>query len=160
MPGAEPERNGAATTDDRPGALAIRAAVEAIVPPFDGHPGAIDLGADVHVISLIDRALPGFVDMIGYLLDAFAADVRPGAAMVDLDLAERGQVLRMLAREEGQDARDVVDALFVFTYGALYSEWTGFDRSTGRLIPPDTWSRARAGHHGPVEGISEYRVDI
>jgi hypothetical protein len=141
--------------ESRPGALAIRAAVEAIGPAIDGRPGALDVGADRHVIEVIDQALPGFVDMIGFLLDAFAHDVRPGAAMTDLTLEERGQVLRLLAREEGQDAKDIVDALFVFTYGAMCSEWSGYDRSTGALQPPATW--AAAGYHGPVDGVPGYR---
>jgi len=145
----------AAQDEHRPGAAAIRAAVEAIGPPVDGRPGALDVGADRHVIQVIDQALPGFVDMIGLLLDAFAHDVRAGAAMVDLTLEERGQVLRLLAREENQDAKDVIDALFVFTYGAMYSEWSGYDRATGELRSPATW--AGAGYHGPVEGIARYR---
>lgn len=149
----EPEQ-----VEHRPGAVAIRAAVEAIGPPVDGRLGALDVGADRHVIQAIDQALPGFVDMIGLLLDAFAHDVRAGAAMADLSLEERGRVLRLLAREEGQDAKDVVDALFVFTYGAMYSEWSGYDRATGRLRPPATWSSA--GYHGPVDGIPEYRTDV
>ena len=141
---------------DRPGAVAIRAAVEAIGPAVDGRPGALDVSADRHVIQVIDQALPGFVDMIGLLLDAFAHDVRPGAAMSDLSLEERGQVLRLLAREEGQDAKDVVDALFVFTYGAMYSEWSGYERATGTLEAPATW--AAVGFHGPVDGVPDYRT--
>ncbi len=141
---------------DRPGAQAIRAAVEAIGPAIDGRPGALDVGADRHVIQVIDQALPGFVDMIGLLLDAFAHDVRSGAAMTDLTLEERGQVLRLLAQEEGQDAKDVVDALFVFTYGAMYSEWSGYDGATGELRAPLTW--ASAGYRGPVDGVADYRA--
>jgi hypothetical protein len=142
--------------DDRPAAAVIRAAVDAIAPSTEGRAGALEMGADRHVIELIDLYLPGFVDMIGMLLDAFAADVRPAAGMTDLSLEERGQVLRLLAREEGQDAKDIVDALFVFTYGAMYSEWSGYDRATGALEAPETW--ARAGYHGPVDGVAAYRA--
>jgi hypothetical protein len=144
--------------DDRPGSAAIRAAVETIAPAFDGRPGGVDVAADRHVVDLIDLALPGFVDMIGMLLDAYADDVRSGATMTSLSPEERGLVLRALAREEGQDARDVVDALFVFTLGAMYSEWSGYDRRTGALEPPETWRHV--GYHGPVDGIVEYRVGI
>jgi hypothetical protein len=149
---------GTPLVDDRPAAAAIRAAVEAIAPSVDDGPGALAMGADRHVIELIDLYLPGFVDMIGMLLDAFAADVRPGAGMTELSLDERGEVLRLLVREEGQDAKDIVDALFVFTYGAMYSEWSGYDRATAALQPPPTW--ARAGYHGPVDGVAEYRADL
>ena len=144
--------------DDRPGSAAIRAAVEAIAPAFDGRPGGVDLGADRHVVDLIDLALPGFVDMIGMLLDAYAHDVRPGASMTSLSLEERGRVLRVLALEEGQDARDILDALFVFTLGAVYSEWTGYDRETGVLEPPEAWRHM--GYHGPIDGVVDHRVGI
>ncbi len=140
--------------DHRPGAAAIRAAVDTIAPAVDGRPGALDVGADRHVVALIDQAVPGFVDLIGFLLDAYATDVRDGAAFVDLSQEERGRVLRLLAAEEGQDARDICDALFVFTIGAMFSEWSGYDRSTGRLDPPATW--AAVGYHGPVDGVADY----
>lgn len=144
--------------DERPGAAAIRAAVETIAPPRDGRPGGVDLGADRHVVDLIDLALPGFVDMIGMLLDAYANDVRAGASMVELSVDERGRVLRLLASEDFQDARDIVDAIFVFTLGAMYSEWSGYDRATGRLDPPAAW--AIMGYHGPVDGVPDYRAGI
>ncbi len=141
--------------DDRPALAAIRAAVEAIAPAFDGRPGGLDVGADRHVVEQLDLALPGFVDMIGMLLDAYASDVRAGASMADLTLDERGEVMRALAGEEEQDPRDIVDALFVFTLGAMYSEWSGYDRDARRLSPPAAWTRV--GYHGPVDGVAAYR---
>jgi hypothetical protein len=129
--------------------------VDTIAPAFDDRPGGLDVGADLHVVAMIDQAVPGFVDLIGFLLDAYATDVREGAAFTDLDREERGQVLRALAAEESQDARDICDALFVFTIGAMYSEWSGYDRSTGRLEPPPTW--AAISYQGPVDGVPEYR---
>jgi hypothetical protein len=144
--------------DDRPGAAAIRAAVDTIAPAFDGRPGGLDVGAGQHVVELIDLAVPGFVDLIGFLLDAYATDVRPGAAFVDLDVEERGQALRALAAEEAQNARDICDALFVFTIGAMYSEWSGYDRSTGRLEPPAIWASVK--YRGPMDGVPDYRAGI
>ncbi len=138
--------------------VTIRAAVDAVVPAVDGRPGAVDLGVDRHVVDLIELVFPGFVDLIGILLDAYAGDVRPGAAFAELTLHERGEVLRLLAKEENQDARDVVDALMVFTYGGVYSEWSGHDRATGEVRPPDSW--AHTGYHGPVDGHPDYRRDI
>ena len=152
-PASSPE-----AADERPGAAAIRAVVETIAPARDGRPGGVDLGADRHVVELIDLALPGFVDMIGMLLDAYANDVRAGATMVELSLDERGRALRALASEEFQDARDVVDAMFVFTFGAMCSEWSGYDRATGRLDPPAAWTTM--GYHGPVDGGADYRGGI
>ena len=148
MPDARP-------ADDRPGALAIRALVETIAPPYDGRPGGLDMGADRHVVELIDLALPGFVDMIGMLLDAYAADVRDGATLEQLTIEERGRVIRAMAAEEAQDPRDILDAVFVFTIGAMYSEWSGYERSTRTLRPPATW--AQVGYHGPVDGVANYR---
>jgi len=148
----------ASPDDDRPGASAIRALVETIAPPYDGRPGGLEMGADRHVIELLDLALPGFVDMIGMLLDAYAADVREGATLTELTIEERGQVIRAMAAEEAQDPRDVLDAVFVFTLGAMYSEWSGYDRATRTLHPPATWDRV--GYHGPVDGVQAYRDGI
>jgi hypothetical protein len=144
--------------DERPALAAIRAAVDAIAPAFDERPGGLDVEADRHVVEQLDLALPGSVDMIGMLLDAYASDVRADATMADLSPDERGQVLRALAREEQQDPRDLVDALFVFTLGAMYSEWSGYDRSTRHLTPPATWTHV--GYHGPVDGVPDYRTGI
>ena len=80
-------------------------------------------------------------------------------------LGERGHPGRVPEEhgtpEIGQDrerARDVVDAMFVFTFGAMCSEWSGYDRATGRLDPPAAWTTM--GYHGPVDGVADYRVGI
>jgi len=127
----------------------LAAAVEAIVP------GSAELRVHEHVAHAVELATPGFVDLIAILLDAFATDVRAGAAFAELSLAERGEVLRLMTNGETQDLRDAVDALLVFTYGGWYSEWIGFDRGTGTLMPPDVW--ATLGYHGPVDGVADYR---
>ena len=93
--------------------------------------------------------------MIGMLLDAYAADVRDGATLEQLTIEERGRVIRAMAAEEAQDPRDILDAVFVFTIGAMYSEWSGYERSTRTLRPPATW--AQVGYHGPVDGVANYR---
>ena len=103
----------------------------------------------------VELATPGFVDLIAILLDAFATDVRAGASFIELSLAERGEVLRLMSNGETQDLRDAVDALLVFTYGGMYSEWTGYDRATSTLKPPAVWTTL--GYHGRVDGISDYR---
>jgi hypothetical protein len=126
----------------------LRAAVEAIVP------GSAELRVHEHVAHAVELATPGFVDLIAILLEAFATDVRAGATFAELSLPERGEVLRLMSNGETQDLRDAVDALLVFTYGGMYSEWTGYDRGTGTLIPPDVW--ATLGYHGPVDGVADY----
>ncbi len=134
---------------DESSVATIRAAVEAIVP------GAAALRVHEHVAHSIESATPGFAELTAILLDAFATDVRPGSTFVDLSLPERGEVLRLMTNGETQDLRDAVDALLVFTYGGVYSEWTGYDRATSTLTPPDVW--ARSGYHGPVDGVPDYR---
>jgi hypothetical protein len=127
----------------------LSAAVEAIVP------GSAELRVHDHVAHAVELATPGFVDLIAILLDAFATDVRAGATFAELSLPERGEVLRLMTNGETQDLRDAVDALLVFTYGGMYSEWTGYDRAMKSLTPPAVW--AALGYHGPVDGVADYR---
>jgi hypothetical protein len=135
----------------------IRAAVDAIVPPVDGEPGAADLGVHEHVVESIELFVPGFVELLATLLDAYASDVRPGAPFTELSLQERQRVIRAMSNEDNADMRDVVDGLMVFTYGGFYSEWTGRDRSTGDVAAPRAW--ADLGYHGPVLGHPVYREE-
>jgi hypothetical protein len=133
----------------------IRAAVEAIVPSVDGRPGGVDLGVERHVVRSIELYVPGFADLLATLLDAYAADVRRETAFADLEPEERREVLRFMSLEEAPDLQDCVDGLLVFTYGGMYSEWTGHDRATGRLTHPRAW--ADLGYGGPSEGRPGYR---
>jgi hypothetical protein len=142
-------------TDDS--MAAIEAVVDTLIPGGEDGPGAAELGVHRHVAEAIDAAFPGFVDMLALLLNAFAADVRSGAQFLELDADERGEVIRAMAREESQDMKEIVGALFLFTYGGMYSEWTGFDRSTGALRAPAVWKEL--GYRGPVRGNPEYRGD-
>ncbi len=133
----------------------FRAAVEAIVPAVDGRPGALEIHADEHVSAMIDQYVPGFADLIAVLLDSYASDVRTGAGFVELSPAERGSVFRLMVAEEAQDVRDMVDALFVFTYGAVYSEWSAYDKATRTLGRPPSWDDI--GFPGPSLGYADYR---
>jgi len=133
----------------------IRAAVDAIVPSVDGEPGAAELRVHEHVVESIELFLPGFVELLATLLNAYAPDVRPGAAFSVLTVEERQRVLRSMSNEENADMQDVVDGLMVFTYGGFYSEWTGRDRATGEVIPPRAWRDV--GFHGAVLGHPVYR---
>lgn len=142
---------------DEPPVEVIRAAVEAVVPSVDGEPGAAELGVERHVVESIEAFVPGFVELLASLLNAYAADVRPGAGFIELDVQERQRVLRAMSLEENPDMRDVVDALLVFTYGGFYSEWTGRDDATGALMSPRAW--ADTGYHGPVLGHPVYREE-
>lgn len=134
---------------------AIRAAVDTIVPAADGTPGALAMGVDRHVVELIEKSFPGFVDLIAALLNAYAADA--GALFADLSAEDRSKVLRAMSSDESQDIRDAVDALIVFSNGGSYSEWSGLDRATGELKAPPTWSHT--GFPGPSIGHPDYRAD-
>lgn len=136
----------------------MRAAVEAIVPAVGGSPGAADLGVHEHVLDSLERFVAGFGDLLVTLLDAYAGDVRAGAAFTELDVAERQRVLRAMSMEASGDMADVVEGLLVFTYGGMYSEWTGYDRATRTLTRPRAWDDV--GFAGPVRGHPVYRGDV
>lgn len=136
----------------------FRAAVEAIVPSVDGRPGALEIHADEHVSAMIDQYVPGFADLIAVLLDSYAGDVRSGATFAELSPAERGSVFRLMVAEDAQDVRDMVDALFVFTYGAVYSEWSAYDRATRTLGRPPAWDDL--SFPGPALGYADYREGV
>lgn len=131
----------------------IRSAVETILPASADRPAAADLDVHRHVVDLIEMALPGFVDLIAALLNAYAG----GAPFSGLTADERSAVLRAMCTDESQDVRDAVDALLVFTYGGMHSEWTGYDRASGNLRAPAVW--AEMGYGGPVRGHPDYRED-
>jgi hypothetical protein len=137
--------------------VAVRAAVEAIVPPFGDLPGAADLDVQRHVVEAIEQFLPGFVDLLVTLLDAYANDVEPGAGFAQLDADGRMGVLRTMSGEDDPDMQDIVDGLLVFTYGGYFSEWTGYDRASGTLRPPAVWTAI--GYGGPSAGHPDYRKD-
>jgi hypothetical protein len=135
----------------------LRAAVEAVAPATEGMPGATDLRSHEHVADMLDLGLPGITVMIAALLDAYAADVSPGTPFKDLSIEDRGRVLRAMSTDDSQDIRDAVDAIIVFGCGGMFSEWSGYDRSTRALKAPPTW--AAVGFHGPVHGHPDYRQD-
>lgn len=136
---------------------ALRAAVEAVVPPTEAMPGALDVRADEHIATLLEQNLPGSLDMLAALLNTYAMDVRSGASFAELSLDERGKVFRAMSTDDSQDIRDVIDALLVFTFGGTYSEWSGYDRATGEIKAPPSWSAC--GFPGPARGHPDYRVD-
>jgi len=137
---------------------AIRAAVEAIVPGTGERPGGAELRVHEHVVEALDRFLPGFVDLAATLLDAYAVDVRADASFTDLTLEERTAVLRAMSLEENADMRDIIEGLLAFTYGGMYSEWTGRDRETGELRSPAAWETM--GFAGLSDGHPKYRETL
>jgi hypothetical protein len=135
----------------------IRASMEAILPSVDGSPDPVALGVEQHVVEQLELIIPGFPTLIGALLDAYAASVRPEGGFAGLSLDERREVLREMGAEESQEIREAVAGLFVFTLGGVYSEWSGYDRDSGRLEPPASW--AEVGYPGPSLGHPDYRRD-
>jgi hypothetical protein len=133
----------------------LRAAVETVAPATEGLAGATDLNSHEHVADMMEIGLPGITVMIAALLDAYAADVKPGTPFKDLSIEERGRVVRAMSTDESQDIRDAIDAIIVFGCGGMFSEWSGYDRASRSLNAPATW--AAVGFHGPVHGHPNYR---
>lgn len=146
-----------ATMPDPASLETLRAACDTVAPATDGMPGAIDLRSHVHVVDMLEQGLPGITDMIAALLNAYAADISLGTPFKDLSHEDRGKVFRAMSNDDSQDIRDAVDALIVFACGGTFSEWSGYDRTTGTVEPPPTW--AAVGFHGPVHGHPNYRED-
>ena len=135
---------------DESALVTLRAAIEAVAPPVDGQPGAVESGVEHHVVEQIEMYLPGFTEMLATLLDAYAMDVRAGSPFAELSPEERGEVFRLMASEESQDIREAVDAIFVFTLGGVYSESVA-----GAGERPAAWDRV--GYAGPSLGHPDYR---
>jgi hypothetical protein len=135
----------------------LRAAVETVAPATEGMPGATDLNSHEHVADMMEIGLPGITVMIAALLDAYAADVKPGTPFKDLSSEERDRVVRAMSVDESQDIRDAIDAIIVFGCGGMFSEWSGYDRASRALKAPVTW--AAVGFHGPVHGHPDYKKD-
>ena len=130
----------------------FRAAVDALFPTGGEHPGALELNAHEHIIELVELGLPeGFTDLIASLLDAYAQGVRPDSRFSELDPAERVAVLRTMAAEPDPDTSDAANIFWIFSLGAMYSEWTG-TVSGGR---PAMWDEL--GYPGPVLGHPDHR---
>ena len=137
---------------------AIRAIVDAIVPPTDGRAGGVDLGVDRHVIDELEGAMEGSVDFLAVLLNAYASGVRDGAKFVELSREERSAAIRQMASDPSPDIHEAIDSIITFTLGGMYSEWTGYERETGELKPPRAWHDM--GFGGPKRGVPEYRRGI
>ena len=137
---------------------AIRAAVDAIVPPTDGLPGGAELHVEDHIVEQAEGAMQGSSELIAALLNAYAEGVRTGVGFAALSRDERVRVLRTMSSDESADIREIADTLQVFTIGGFFSEWTGFDQKTRTLERPRVWDEV--GFNGPVRGVPEYRVDL
>ena len=135
----------------------LRAAVETVAPSTEAMPGATDLDSHQHVADMMEIGLPVITVMIAALLDAYAADVKPGTPFKDLSIEDRNRVVRAMSVDESQDIRDAIDAIIVFGCGGMFSEWSGYDRATRALKAPVTW--AALGFHGPVHGHPDYKKD-
>ncbi len=132
---------------------AIEAAVETILPGDETTASGPSLGVTRHVVELCEQYLPGFPDVIAALLNAYAAE-QAGVAFAALDDAGRRDVLRAMSAEDSVDVRDAADALFVFSYGGMYSEWSGFDKRRRVLRAPDVWPAI--GFPGPALGHPDF----
>src|SRR5207237_233942 len=75
---------------------AIRAAVDAMLPPTDGKPGAAELGVERHVVEQAEGAMQGSTDLMAALLNAYADGVRSGTPFAELSRQQRVTVVRTM----------------------------------------------------------------
>lgn len=109
-------------------------------------PGSSAVGVHEKVAALFNGAMDGFPIMAAGLLDAFAAEAKPGASFASLSEAERSEVLKTMLADDAADVRDIVDGLSLFTLGQTYSEANPEHRAL--------W--ARIGYHGPSDGVADF----
>lgn len=133
----------------------LKAAVEVAFPGGNGIPAGLDVGAERHVRDALERFLPGSVDLLAALLDAQAAERGADAGFAELSFDERTSVLRAMLDEEIADVRELAEAVLLFGGGAIFSEWSGYERATTTLTPPAVWKRI--GFPGPAQGYATYR---
>jgi hypothetical protein len=132
----------------------LRAAVEVAFPGGDGIPTGLDAGADRHIADALESVLPGAVDLLAALLDASAAEQGGVDGFAAMPADGRAQVLRAMLREPVADVRELAESILMFGAGAIFSEWSGYDRPTRALTPPSVWTRI--GFGGPSLGHPEY----
>lgn len=136
---------------------AVRAVAETIIPAGEGRPGAAELGVEEHVVSSLEQAMPGNVDLVAQALNGYAGAVREDAAFTELSPEERTVVLRLMSSADDPDIRDAADLLLVLVFGGTYSEWTVTrgDPGAAAAAQPETWPRV--GFPGPSVGYPDYR---
>lgn len=134
----------------------LRAAVEVAFPEGDGIPSGLSVRAEDHIRDAIELLLPGAADLLVALLDGGAME-QGAPNFVSLSLEDRAAVLRAMLADPIADIREAAEALLLFGFGAIYSEWSSYDAKTGDLKRPPVWDTIR--YAGPVEGHPEYRYD-
>jgi hypothetical protein len=134
----------------------LRAAVEVAFPGGDGIPAGLDVNADVHIREALDGILPGSVDLLAALLDAQAAELGAAEGFASLSFDDRTKVFKAMLDEDIADVRELAEAVLLFGAGAIFSEWSGYDRTTRELRPPTAWSAL--GFPGPSRGHPVYRT--
>ena len=132
----------------------LRAAVECALPAGEGIPAGLEVGADRHIRDALESMLPGATDLLAGLLDAYAAEQGEPEGFASLPIEDRAVVLRKMLTEPIADVRELAEAVLLFGYGAVYSEWSGFDRDTRTLKPPPVWDAI--GYGGPSDGHPDY----
>lgn len=130
----------------------LRAVVEIAFPAGDGIPSGLSVKAEDHIRDAIELLLPGASDLLAALLDGGAME-RGVASFVELGAEDRAEVFRSMLAEPVADIREAAEAVLLFGFGAIYSEWGNY--TNGTLTRPGVWDTI--GYAGPVEGHAEYR---
>lgn len=130
----------------------LRALAETVVPgpPDDPTPGAGSIEAERFIGHYLDLVEPGLAARACTMLDRMAGDRRHGATFTALHRGERAAVLDALWEHPAEEMRDLAILLTRVSIAAVYSEWSGTDRS-GRLVRrPLGWELT--GFPGPRQG--------
>jgi gluconate 2-dehydrogenase subunit 3-like protein len=130
----------------------IRALASSIIPGVDVDEtiGAAEIQAEAFIAHYLDFVQPGLADALPVLFDGLVAEARPDASFVDLEPAERLEILKRLGEHEVAELRDLADILVALTVAAFYGEWSGQDSDGALVARPVGWELV--GFPGPVDG--------
>ncbi len=131
----------------------LRAVVELAFPEGDGIPSGSSVRAEEHIRDGIELILPGATDLLAALLDGGAME-RGAESFVALSREDRDAVFRAMLAEPVADIREAAEAVLLFGFGAIYSEWSSYDATARTLTRPPVWDTI--GYDGPVLGHPEH----
>ncbi len=127
----------------------LGALADIIVPAVDECPAASDVQAHLRAAQSLEMLQRGSTTLITRMVNMYARVQRRGASFLELNVAERGRVLRVLAEEEDDEMRDLVDGLHTFILNGYFAGWS----AALPWQPPKVWQAM--GFHGKARGHLE-----
>jgi hypothetical protein len=131
----------------------LRAVVDLAFPEGDGIPSGLSVKAEEHIRDGIELILPGATELLTALLDGGAME-RGADSFLALPADGREHVFRAMLADPVADIRETAEAVLLFGFGAIYSEWSSYDPSSRTLTRPPVWDTV--GYDGPVLGHPDY----